>query len=201
MTRNTYEKWRTTESRYLVRETYIKLRADTCLTPDGGIFEPYYVLEFGDWANCVVIDANGDVVLVRHYRHAVGDYVLELVSGCLETSDASAEDGIRRELEEEAGYVGGEIHPIGVSYANPATHTNKVHSFLAIGGSCVKPQRLEPGELLFVEKIPFADFVRLVSDPAATAIYQSMHLAAFFLAFNFIRRSSLESLRSLKALL
>lgn len=199
MSGNKLEKWKTTGTEYLVREDFLNLRVDSCLTPAGHQIDRHYILEFKDWANCFVIDDGGDVVVVRHYRHGAGDYVLELVGGTLDGDEAPIE-GIKRELEEELGYVGGEIFPTGVSYANPATQNNKVHSFLAVGGRCAQPQQLEPGETLFIEKYPFSQFVEMVSDQSSGAIYQSMHMGAVFFALNFIRRSSEEALKAFKGL-
>lgn len=192
------EKWKLTGTEYLVSEDFLSLRVDSCLTPAGHWIERHYILEFRDWANCLVIDDVGDVVVVRHYRHGAGDYVLELVGGTLDPGEQPIE-GMKRELEEELGYVGGEIFPIGVSYANPATQNNKVYSFLAVGGRCSQPQQLEPGETLFIEKYPFSQFIEIVSDQGSGAIYQSMHMGAVFFALNFIRRSSMEALKEFKA--
>lgn len=91
--------------------------------------------------------------MVLHYRHGIDEYLPESVSGGLEGHDISPEVGIKRELEEELGYTGGEIHHIGTNYPNPANHTNKVHSFIAVGGSCSQAQKLEKGEDLHIMKI------------------------------------------------
>lgn len=153
MTEPTLEKWQTNNSKYLVNDRWLRLRADSCTTPDGHSIEPYYVFEYSDWVNCFVIDDNNDVLMLKQYRHGANEYLLELVSGGLEGHDASPEEGIRRELEEELGYVGGEMHQLGTSYPNPANHTNKVYSFIAIGGSCKQAQKLEKGENLQTTKI------------------------------------------------
>lgn len=199
MADDAFAKWKTTDSKYLVSDRWLKLRADTCVTPDGHTIEPFYVLEYGDWANCFVIDANNDVVMVKHYRHGVDEYIPELVSGAIEKSDASFTDGIKRELEEEIGYVGGEVYQVGVSYPNPASQTNKVYSFLAVGGSCTADQKLEAGENLYVEKTPLKELVQKMTDPNSKVVYQSMHLTTIFFALNFIKQSSSDVLKALKA--
>jgi len=48
--------------------------------------------------------SNGDILLVRQYRHAVGCYLWELVAGTMEPGE-SALAGARRELLEETGYT------------------------------------------------------------------------------------------------
>lgn len=199
MTDTDLKKWQTNSSKYLVDDRWIKLRADSCTTPDGHIIEPFYVLEYSDWANCFVIDDKGDVIMVNHYRHGVDEYLPELVSGGLETDDASPEDGIRRELVEELGYVGGEIYKVGASYPNASSQTNKVHSFLAIGGSCSQAQKLERGETLHIIKTSLKDFIRTLEDHGSQVTYQSTHLATMFLALNFIKQSKVASVQEVSS--
>ena len=47
---------------------------------------------------------NGDILLVRQYRHAVGCYLWELVAGTMEPRESPLA-GARRELLEETGYT------------------------------------------------------------------------------------------------
>ena len=194
------QKWQTNSSKYLVKDRWLTVRADTCTTPEGHVIEPFYVLEYSDWANCFVIDENNDILMVRHYRHGVDEYVLELVSGGLELIDNSPESGMRRELEEELGYLGGDVMQIGTTYPNASSQTNKLHSFLAIGGSCRQAQKLEPGENLQIVRIPLKEFAQLLS-PNNAEIFQSTHLVTMFLALEMIRRSELPALKELRKLL
>ncbi len=147
-----YEKWKITASKYIVNDRWLKLRADTCVTPDGHILDPFYIFEYPDWVTCLVIDDNFEAIMIRQYRHGARDYILEFASGYIDPHDATPEKAARRELAEELGYVGGNIFQTGISYANPAIQTNKIHSFLAVGGSCDEAQSLEAGENLHIEK-------------------------------------------------
>jgi len=176
----------------------MKLRADTCVTPEGHTLDPFYVMEYGDWVNCFVVDTDNNAVMIRQYRHGVDEYVLEVVAGAAEIHDASFEESVRRELKEELGYVGGEVAQTGVSYANPSSQTNKIYSFLAFGGSCAEEQALEPGESLYIEKMPFAEVVQLMSDPDSGELFQSINLANLFFAMNYIRASDDQRLKVLR---
>lgn len=193
------KKWQTTDSKILVEDRWIKLRADTCITADGHTIAPFYVLEYPTWVNCFVIDDNNDVIMVKHYRHGVDEFVSELVSGGIDENDSSPLEGARRELAEELGYTGGEIYQTGISYPNPASQTNKLYSFLAVGGSCNAKQKLEASENLEVQRLSFADFIKHMND--SSAVYHSLSLASALLALNFIKRSDLDSLRDLRNLL
>jgi 8-oxo-dGTP pyrophosphatase MutT (NUDIX family) len=195
------QKWQITSSKTLVDDKWLKLRVNSCVTPVGGKVDTYYVLEPNDWANCVVIDADNKLIMVRHYRHPVRDFLLEFVSGGIEKDDPSPAIGIKRELEEEIGYTGDEIYQTGVSYPNPGLQTNKVYSFLAIGGTCSQEPQLEAGESLSVEKIPLLELIESIENPKPGIIYQAMHIVALHFALSFIKKSPLDSLQDIKKIL
>lgn len=194
-------KWKTNNSEYLVNDRWITLRADSCTTPNGHTIEPYYVLEFPDWATCFVIDENLDVLMINNYRHGAGGYVTEFVSGVIETSDTSELVGMRRELEEEIGYTGGQIHKVGVSYTNPANQTNKLHSFFAFGGSVTQEHQREKGETMETVRIPLREAIAMLQDTNSGKYYQSFHLATLSMTLNFIKQSDIAELQEIKDVL
>lgn len=194
-------KWKTNSSEYLVKDRWMTLRADSCITPDGHTIEPYYVLELPDWATCFVIDENLDVLMINNYRHGAGEYVTEFVSGIIETDDTSELEGMRRELEEEIGYTGGQIHKVGISYANPSNQTNKLHSFFAFGGAITKPHQREKDETMQTVRVPLRDAIAMLQDTTSGTLYQSYHLAALSMALNFIKQSDIAELQEIKDIL
>ncbi len=194
---NTYKKWQTLSSQYLVNDRWLKLRADSCLTVDGHTKDPYYVLEQNDWLTCLAIDGD-EAVMIRQYRHGVQEYVLEMIAGWVDITDASPEAAARRELAEEIGYSGGEVYQTGVSYANPANQTNKIYAFLAVGGSCNLSQALEIGEDLHVERIPLNQLAATMLNPGKAEICQSYGLANLLFARHYIEQSDLAALQVLK---
>ncbi|HMH70647.1 MAG TPA: NUDIX hydrolase [Candidatus Saccharimonadales bacterium] len=188
--------WTIDSSEYIVSDRFLKLRADNCTTPQGGKVNKFYVLEYGDWVNCIAIDEEDNAVMLRHYRHGVQKYLMEFIGGGIETTDASPEAAAKRELEEETGYTGGTLFHVGTSYPNPANHTNKVHTFLAVGGKISQDKNLEVGETIHVEKILFKTVIEEMSKPGT--IYPALYITALFHAINFIRASNDPSLEHLK---
>jgi ADP-ribose diphosphatase len=188
--------WTIDSSEYVVSDKFMKLRLDSCTTPAGGKVDKYYVIEYDDWVTCIAIDTDGNVAMLKHYRHAIRKYLSEFIGGGIETEDASPEAAARRELEEEAGYTGGALYNVGIGYANPSTHTNKVHAFLAIGGKIDRGQKLEVGESMVVEKIPFQTVLEQMRIPGT--IYPCIFIATMFYAINFIQKSSDPALQHLK---
>ena len=91
-------------------------------------FEPsrqegnFVVCESRDWALVIPITLDGQIVLVRQYRHGVRQVVLEVPGGILdpgETPEASA----ARELREETGYEAASIRLVGKMMPNPAINS------------------------------------------------------------------------------
>ena len=123
--------WRVTTSRQIVRDRWINLRADTCLTAAGSEISPYYVLSPADWTHVLAVDDAHCAVMVRQYRHGSGRLSLELPGGIIDATDATPGTAAVRELREETGYVCGPVVPAGTFSPNPATHANTVHIFIA----------------------------------------------------------------------
>jgi len=79
-----------------------------------------------------VVPYTGDgVILVKQYRIAVEQHILEIPAGKLEGVEDPEARG-RAELEEEAGYVAGQMIPAGAIYPSVGFLTEKIHLFLAL---------------------------------------------------------------------
>jgi ADP-ribose pyrophosphatase len=102
--------------------------------------------------------ADGTVLMVRQYRHTVGDWLLEVPAGKLATGE-SPEACARRELEEEAGVRAGELVPLGWIWMTPGFCDERIWLFLARDLSAGS-QRLEEDEALAVERLPLAEAER-----------------------------------------
>src|SRR6476659_9876483 len=69
-------------------------------------------------ATVVALTDKREVVLVRQYRHPVGEFLLELPAGKIEDSD-SPEQAAARELAEEAGFRTPYLQLITTAYSAP----------------------------------------------------------------------------------
>ena len=176
----TEKMWTVVASEQLRKDRWIDLRADACLTPSGEKVAPYYVLSYPDWVNIAAITAEGELVLIRQYRHGVGRWVTELPGGISDPDDSSLAEAAARELLEETGYRVTEPPQLIVSLdANPASHTNRVHTFLARGVTLDRRPTLEAGEEgMSVRLMPMDKVVEALRNGE---ISQSMHVAALFL--------------------
>jgi ADP-ribose pyrophosphatase len=184
MNQDQSRKWKITSSEYLVNDRWMKLRADACITLSGREISPFYVIEYNDWVNCLVINNEDEVTLLRHYRHGIDDFVLEIVGGGIDDGE-TPEATIRRELEEELGLTGTTLYLTGTCYVNPSSQTNKTHCFIALGGTFDGERLDEPGADFQVVKMPLGELVRLIE--GQSEVMQSLHLTSIFFALNFLK--------------
>ncbi len=176
------EKWKTLGSKTLLKDRWIDVRADECVTPGGRDISPYYVLSYPDWIHIVAITPDDCMVLVRQYRHAAGEFLTEIPAGGVDKADTDIEQTARRELEEETGFTSRTWKRISTLYANPATHTNRVHTFLALDAERTGEQRLDQGEEgLTVQVVPVD---RVLAGMTTGMIEQAMQVSSVLLALN-----------------
>ena len=171
--------WKTLESKYLFKDLWFTVRADTCETPNGKIITPYYVYEFPTWVTALAMTEDGQVILEKQYRHALGEVAFEIPGGCVDDSDPSLEHAIARELMEETGYSFSKYEYLGKTCANPSTNNNWMHMFLATGGKKIKEQKLDEGEEIEVHLVSLDYLKNLLKE---NKIIQSMHVTAIYYA-------------------
>lgn len=111
-------------------------------------------------AAVVPVLPNGEVVLIRQYRHAAGGWVFEVPAGRLDAGE-EPEACARRELEEEAGYRAGRMERMAAIFSTPGFTDEKIHIFLARDLTPV-PHDREPDEVIEVVTMPMAEAVRKI---------------------------------------
>lgn len=91
----------------------------------------FHVLESTDWVNIIPVTPAREVVLVRQFRHGIGDCTLEIPGGMVDAGDPSPMVAARREMIEESGYDTDRVEALGSIHPNPAIQSNVCHSFVA----------------------------------------------------------------------
>jgi 8-oxo-dGTP pyrophosphatase MutT (NUDIX family) len=171
-------KWKTLSSEYLSRHRYFTARKDKCETPEGNIVDEYFVVELPTTCCAVAITEQGEVLMVRQYRHPIEEAILEIPGGFVDENE-TPEQAVKRELKEETGYEFSTIKKVGKIAANPGVLNNFTFLFLAQGGIKTGEQTLDTNELIEIEKISLQELKTLFLE---NKMLQSLHANCIFYA-------------------
>lgn len=137
----------------------VKLRVDRVRLPNGRETTREIVVHRG--AVAVVPMLDGDrVVMVRQFRQAAGEVLMEIPAGTLESGEDPVECA-QRELREEIGYGASEMTLMFRSYLAPGYSSEMLHTFFARGLTKASAQQ-DADEFIEVVEVPLHDAVELI---------------------------------------
>ncbi|MEZ0480381.1 NUDIX hydrolase [Planococcus sp. SSTMD024] len=178
--------WETLSTEYLYKNPFGNSRKEQCRLPNGIIIDNFYVNEYSDWVNAIVLTERKQLVLVEQYRHGTRGFYLEIPAGKLEENE-SREDGILREIREETGFTSNE-KPIllGEYMVNPAVQNNKISTYLITDAFKMSDQQLDDTEGIDVKLIDFEEFDDLILNRAIET--QLFTASAYYMAKSFLNK-------------
>jgi ADP-ribose pyrophosphatase len=171
--------WKKLSSTYLSEHVYFTARQDRCERPDGQIVDPYFVVEMPPSVCAVAITEDNEVVMVKQYRHPIGEVIIEIPGGFIDPNE-DVEKAIARELLEETGYEFSTFDYLGKIAANPGVLNNYTYLYLARGGQKVAAQQLDHNEDIELITMPLETLRSMLEN---NEIKQALHLACVFYAF------------------
>ena len=180
------EGWERLGSERLLSNKYFSLRSDRLRLPDGGIKDPYFVLERPDAAIIVPVTEREEVVLVRQYRPPLEMMELGPPAGLVEEGE-HPEEAARRELAEETGHTGGRWNLLGSLASSPSLKDNWAYLFLARGVRETEAPDPDEHEMVEVVNVPVEDLRGLVH---SGEIVSSSGVAAIMLALERLREDA-----------
>lgn len=107
----------------------ITVSQDIIRSPDGRN-KVWDVVEYPEAVAVVTVNNEGKLLLVRQYRHPVGQELLEIPAGGIEPGESPG-TAVRRELREETGYRPERVTRLTSFYSAPGYSTELLHLFLA----------------------------------------------------------------------
>ncbi|HEY8064284.1 MAG TPA: NUDIX hydrolase [Methylosinus sp.] len=179
MTDDILRPWEVRSSQTLVKDSWLTLRADHCVTRRGVSLDPYYVLEYPDWVHVVALDEEDRLLLVWQYRHGAGVASLELPGGRLDAHESDPIAAGARELLEETGHAAPSLRHLARLSPNPASHSNWLHLLYGEGAREIAPLKLDSGEDICVERIPWRKALELA---LGGGIVNSQHVGLLVIA-------------------
>lgn len=148
------------DTRTLHEYEHIQFLAKTVRLANGKIISKALIDHPGS-VGIVPIADDGRVILIRQFRQAINDYILEIPAGT-RLPDEDPRLCAERELQEEAGYFPGKLEAIGGFYLAPGHSNEYMHLFLARD---LRPSRLKMDEDEIIETVPLGldEALRMIS--------------------------------------
>lgn len=177
---------KTLSREYINKHPYFNARRDSYRLSSGKIVDPYYVVELPPCVMAMALTENNEVLMVKQYRHPIGETILELPGGFIDAGE-TPETSISRELLEETGYAFDSFHYLGKIAANPGILSNFTHMFLAKGGKKVSSQILDANEEIEIFSIPLNEVRDML---LRNEIVQAMHVVCLYYGFRVLDGSA-----------
>ncbi len=111
-------------------------------------------------AAIVAMSDKRDIVMVRQYRHAIGDFIWEIPAGTLDHSESHLTCA-KRELEEETGFSAQNWKKLGEIVPVPGYSDERIFLYLATE-LCEVGRHPEQDEYLSVHMISFDHAVNMI---------------------------------------
>jgi ADP-ribose pyrophosphatase len=160
----------------------VHLYVDTLQLPNGNTARRETVRHSGAVA-IVPLDDDGNVILVRQYRHAASRALLEIPAGTLNQGEDPDQCAIR-ELQEEAGYKPGKLQKIGGIFVAPGYSTEFIHLYLATDLTASRLD-MDVDEFIEVQHMPLSEVLGRIR---SGEIPDAKTICAVFLAKDLISR-------------
>jgi ADP-ribose pyrophosphatase len=167
------------ERKQIYRGRVVTLNLETVTLPNGATIELEVVRHQGA-AAAVPLTDDGNVLLIRQYRHAAGGHIYEIPAGKIDPGE-DPRDCAAREVEEEIGRRAASLVPMLSFYTTPGFTDEVIYLFLATG---LTPgtQSLEHDEVLDVVEMPLEQAMRRIADGTIRDAKTIIGLQAAYLA-------------------
>jgi len=138
----------------------VRLRVDTVKTPSGRE-TTREIVEHSDCVAIIAIDADNNVLLVNQFRKAAERELLEIPAGGIDPGEDPVAT-VRREMQEETGYLPRRVERLGGFYSAPGYCTEYLYLYLATD---LIPSQLhaEDTESIKVVRVPVAQVPSLIT--------------------------------------
>lgn len=156
-------------SETLYRGAVFALRRDEVTMPGGGT-KTREVFDHPGAVGIVALDEQERVVLIKQYRHAVGEALWELPAGLLDVADEPAVQAAQRELAEEVGLTAGRWDLLAEAYSTPGMSNEAIRIYLArdLAESSQQHEAEDEEADLIVERVPLDEAVVRVASGGIT---------------------------------
>jgi ADP-ribose pyrophosphatase len=151
--------WKSTSSRAVYENRWIKVREDIAELPNGRT-TVHGVVECAECVGVLPLLDGGAVLLVGQYRYVAGGFFWEIPTGGQHAGE-TLEEAAQRELAEEAGFEAGRLIKLCDFHTSKSILREVAHLYLAEN---LRPASRPPDHTEFIERrvFPFDEALRMV---------------------------------------
>jgi ADP-ribose pyrophosphatase len=149
------QKWMLIKEEDVSPSPWFPLLKHTVKLANGTIIDDYYFSPLGDVVQVLPITKNNEVVLVKQYKHGIGEILLELPGG-MQQKNKSVIQSALNELEEETGIktTADKLISLGKIANNPTKLKQVTYGFIMFDAEFNAVQKLDATEDIQVITIP-----------------------------------------------
>jgi len=155
---------------------WFSIRKDTVILPNGQE-TTYWYAEKPDSVFVVPVTSEGEIVLIRSYRHPMKEWFWEVPAGHVK-SGQSPEEAACTELREETGGIADSWQSLGRFCPNGGFLRSFTHIFLAMG-VVLGQSAHEPEEQIEIHPTPIKRALKMVRDGTITSSQSALALLLY----------------------
>lgn len=149
------------DSKHIYKARVFDVYEDIVSLPDAREVT-YSRIQHGKSVAMIPLTEKNEVLLVKQFRHATSDYLLEIPAGTMDKGPESAAECAQRELAEETGFQARTLLKVFEGYSLPGYCSEYMYYYIATG---LYPAPLPPDHDEFIElvSVPFEKALELVT--------------------------------------
>ncbi|TSJ39502.1 NUDIX hydrolase [Mucilaginibacter corticis] len=161
-TDNKIQKWTVLNEQNVSPSPWFPLLKHTVKLANGSIIDDYYYSPLGDVAQVLAVTKNNEVVLVKQYKHALGEILIELPGGMQQKNKTIIESALN-ELEEETGIraTADQLISLGKIANNPTKLNQVTYGFILFDAEFNSAQKLDATEDIQVLTKPAPEVLKM----------------------------------------
>ncbi len=156
------EEFKRLDRELVYKGSIVDFYKDTVRVPNGNVVKWDFIGHKGA-AAVVPVREDGKILMVRQYRNALDRYTLEIPAGGLNGAEEPTLAAAVRELEEETGYVAGQVEWLITVRTTVAFCNEKIDIYLATKLTPGK-QHLDEDEFINVEAYTVDELCAMILD-------------------------------------
>lgn len=157
------EKWKIIKEVDVSPSKWFPVLQHTVKLPNGTVVDDYFISPLGNVVMILPITAKNEIVLVKQYKHALGEILIELPAG-FQQKGKTLEESALAELEEEVGIKTNADNLIffGKTANNPTKMRNVTYCYLAKNLEFNSKQQLDATEDIEIIKVSPQEVLEMI---------------------------------------